>query len=252
MGMVHNSSDTHAFAVYVPTLSGLLESAGTHHSITIAEPELVHRISVVLRAESGDGYIFFDQSMHAYVRITDIVKKKRIVVAVEKYEPNKVPSRAIHMLLPVLKRDALETAFYSLTEMGASTIQLVITQKSQHLLSAKELERAQRIIIAAAEQSKNYAFPLLFPPLSLEKVIVKHEKATKLFCDPAGIPLLRALESVDASAITVLIGPEGDLTEQEKQMLIQHGVVFCALTPTVLRACQAAGFVVGFIRTVLG
>ena len=47
------------------------------------------------------------------------------------------------------------------------------------------------------------------------------------------------------------VGPEGDLTLEEKAYLKQLGFVFCALTPTVLRAQQAVALGLGVLRSYL-
>ena len=45
------------------------------------------------------------------------------------------------------------------------------------------------------------------------------------------------------------VGPEGDLTQEEKDYLKQQGFVFCRLTPTVLRARQAVALGLGILRS---
>ncbi len=48
-----------------------------------------------------------------------------------------------------------------------------------------------------------------------------------------------------------VIGPEGDLTKEEKAYLKEQGFLFCALTPTVLRAQQAVALGLGILRSYL-
>ncbi len=48
-----------------------------------------------------------------------------------------------------------------------------------------------------------------------------------------------------------MIGPEADLTATEKKQLKDLGVAFCALTPTILRACQAAALSGAIFRSIL-
>ncbi|PKN03448.1 hypothetical protein CVU75_02160, partial [Candidatus Dependentiae bacterium HGW-Dependentiae-1] len=51
--------------------------------------------------------------------------------------------------------------------------------------------------------------------------------------------------------ILLLVGPEGDLTEEEKGAISRAGVQFCKLTPTVLRAMQATAVGMGVVRSVI-
>jgi len=48
-----------------------------------------------------------------------------------------------------------------------------------------------------------------------------------------------------------MIGPEGDLTAQEKELLKERGVQFLRLTPTILRAQQAVVVAMGIFRSLL-
>ena len=49
----------------------------------------------------------------------------------------------------------------------------------------------------------------------------------------------------------MLVGPEGDLTHEEKQFVDDHGFIFCKLTPTIMRAHQAVAVGLGVLRSML-
>lgn len=111
-------------------------------------------------------------------------------------------------------------------------------------------------MIAAAEQSKQYALPQVLPIIPLEMWLMKAQvpATIKLFFDPQGIPLRDAFALIEQQKIHRLIalaGPEGDLTYEEKLMVTDQGFVFCALTPTVLRAQQAVAIGLGALRSLL-
>jgi len=168
---------------------------------------------------------------------------------------NKHLTPKIDVFLPVLKRDDFHDALYAMVELGASSVQLVTTQKAQYSWSgAKDIERAQRVMISAAEQSKNYSLPTLFEPVSLEQAINNSGDARKIFFDPKGKPLLEVLQEAKKSQenrFILLVGPEGDLSDSEKSLLQSNNVVFCALTPTILRSIHAISLGLGVFRSVL-
>ena len=161
----------------------------------------------------------------------------------------------VTFLLPLLKRDDFEGALYSLAEIGVNSIQLVATHKTHTSWSdERDGERARRILIAAAEQSKNYAMPELKAPVALDKALqaMNMTDSTKIFFDPLGesfFAVMSALHGNQPDHIVLLIGPEGDLTAQEKEMVHQKGFIFCALTPTIVRAVQAAALGAGLVRS---
>jgi 16S rRNA (uracil1498-N3)-methyltransferase len=160
---------------------------------------------------------------------------------------------SISFLLPLLKRDDYEGALYSLAELGVSSIQPVITQKTHTSWSDRDADRAERILIAATEQSKNYAMPELKAPISLDKAVQAVDKGSiKVFFDPLGeafFSVLRMLHDNQPQHIVLLIGPEGDLSSEEKKMVKEKGFIFCALTPTIVRAVQAAALGAGLVRS---
>ena len=51
--------------------------------------------------------------------------------------------------------------------------------------------------------------------------------------------------------ISLMVGPEGDLTMDEKELLKERDVQFLCLTPTVLRAQQAVAVSLGIFRSLL-
>lgn len=162
--------------------------------------------------------------------------------------------------MPTLKKEAYEEALYSLTEIGIQEIQPVITQKSRNISSAidgKEVIRYEKIIIAAAEQSKNFVLPRLLPTFTFDQLIFKLAsiQANKIFFDVTGQSIGDLIPKLCTEhktlPIVAMCGPEGDLTAAEKQLLHQAGFTFCSLTPTVLRSQQAVAIGAGILRAFL-
>lgn len=159
--------------------------------------------------------------------------------------------------MPLLKREAFEEALYSLTELGAHTIQPLLTKKTVRLFGAeREMTRCQKILRAAAEQSKQFVIPTLLPIIPLDLWLLKPSlpDTIKIFFDPEGLPLYQVIETMKqkkGSTIIACAGPEGDLTYEEKLMLNDQGFLFCALTPSILRAQQAVAVGLGSLRSLL-
>lgn len=235
----------HEFALYCPVIP-------SDPAFALHDKDLVHRIVNVLRLNVGDRFILFNRDLHISVSIIG-VKKNSIDVSVLQKGVNTILQPAIHFLLPILKKDALSAAIYSMVELGANSIQLVMTQKVQRHWVAQELERLKKVAIAAAEQSKNFAFPAIVSPCNLKQALAKiPQDAIKIFFDPQAPTVIGMQDAIKAAtSIVLMIGPEGDLTEQEKIILRNQQVRFCALTPTVLRAEQAAAVGLGIVRCML-
>lgn len=255
---VKSSSNKHEFALFVASLSLLIEKIPVEQEFCISDEYLLHRMKVVLRLSSGDICIFFDQKNHIRCTIKEFLGKKQVRCTLSEKKENRVLLPRITFLLPLLKRDDYEQALYSLTEVGVSNIQLVCTQKSRNSwCDQKDRERAQRIIISAAEQSKNFAYPGLQAPISLLSAIETFDmsdKIEKIFFDSGGISLLSVAQKLfvdNTNHIVLLIGPEGDLSNEEKKVILSKNFIICSLTPTVLRSVQAASLGAGLVRSLL-
>jgi RsmE family RNA methyltransferase len=160
-----SSFDKHIFALHVPKFWN--ENSQVNSLVKVVDLEIIHRLVKVLRIEALQKFIFFDKFHHGMIEIIGI-SKKDLTLKILSFENNNQNLLEIIFLLPLLKKEALEEAVYSLAEIGVSKIQLVVTQKSrQKLLHEKEFQRLESIIIAAAEQSKNYVYPQIYSPINL-------------------------------------------------------------------------------------
>lgn len=246
----------HEFALFWQGKKSLKEQSA-HDTCLIDDPILYHRIITVLRLKKDEEITLFDRFVHCRVKIIAL-ERKHIVTTVLHSAQNTIIQPSLTFLLPLLKREALHEAIYSLTEIGCTTIQLITTKKIHGFLSGeKEFEKMQKIVIAAAEQSKNFNFPEILKPISLENALAKGDlqtNAKKIFFDPNGISCNQFLTTLERDALNtthyfLLIGPEGDLTQQEKGIV--HAAHFSSikLTQTILRAQQAALLGAGIIRS---
>ena len=155
----------------------------------------------------------------------------------------------------MLKREAFEEALYSLCELGVTAIQPLTTRKTARSWGdEKELQRAQKILIAAAEQAKQFVVPQMLPVLPLETWVSTLTTTSnyRIFFDAAGQPLseiVAKLSNNTPQELIMLSGPEGDLANTEKELLKSHNFMFSKLTPTILRAQQAITLGLGVIRS---
>jgi len=246
--------NSHQFALYCADLSRLLAQRNNTTNLLITDKDLVHRIRHVLRFQQQDACILFDEICSAHCTVIDLEHKSHIVCAIDSVHRHAQPTPAITVLLPLLKKEALEHALYACVELGANNILLTVMQKVQRGWGGdKELSRLRNIMIAAAEQSKNFTIPTLSAPVALEQSLKQLPVQTYKLCAAVnGSPLLSAMSEVqkqEPQSLVLTVGPEGDLTTQEYTLLQQHNFVLCSLTPTVLRSQQALTVLLGALRS---
>jgi 16S rRNA (uracil1498-N3)-methyltransferase len=240
---------THEFALYHKLTSFLPLTSGT--LVSISDESLVHRMKHVLRLKIGDVLSMFDEQHNMHVRIAN-VGKKSIDIIIERYVCNHVYTPKLTVQLALLKREALQEAVVLLTCLGASVIKLFVSERVQREWDGqREYNRLYRCMIAAAEQSKNFSVPVLDTPITLAQLMLQKSHEQKLVCSINAPPLATFLKETrnNISNIIVLVGPEGDLTVPEYQLVHDAGYQGYRLTPTILRSEQAAALAVGMIRS---
>lgn len=252
---MHKQNDKHEFAIYHEQQG--LQNIIAHHRVgdlvDISDDNVVTRIRAVLRLEPGESIILFNDTHHISATITAI-KKSSVAVKIDSITQSVALAPAITMLLPILKRDAMEQCLAAMCELGVNNIQPIITAKSQRSWpNDKDLARAHKIIRASAEQCKQFAMPEILPTISLEQALgSRYPSAHQIFFDVAGTPLKNCLEKINQQpdgSFVCIVGPEGDFATEEKRAISNGGFLPVQLTPTVLRSWQAAFLGVGIVRS---
>ncbi len=244
----------HQFAFYYADLSSiLLEDI----DITLICDDLFHRFKHVVRMQQDDTCTIFNQAERVTFMFAKLEGKNKIRGTWQNRQPNKQLAPEITFILPMLKIDAMSDAIYSLAEVGITNIQLVTTHKTQTPYSEKLFDKLHRVAVAAAEQSKMFAFPTILPPVKLQDYLQNQcngsagalAQAGKFHFDVTGVPFAEWYKPIQADqSYYLLVGPEGDLTDDEKSLVKAAGFQSCFLTPTVLRSVRAISLVSGLFR----
>lgn len=247
-------NEKHEFAFFTPEVTRLTQS---EQEYTLKDVDLNRRLLSIVRVQPGEKIILFDAvNAVACTVITYNKKETTIITGTRTTHIGLTPE--ITWLLPLLEREAFEDALEALTVMGATTIIPLITQKSRKqwgvgTSAQKEHDRAQRLMIAAAEQSKQFMLPVIQETVALTIALKNIKQPTaKIFFDATGKPAFETLEIIrnhKPQSIIALVGPEGDLTAEEKKLVQQYDFEFCKLTPTILRARTAVTLGMGLLRS---
>jgi 16S rRNA (uracil1498-N3)-methyltransferase len=119
------------------------------------------------------------------------------------------------------------------------------------------IERMRANAIEAAEQCGVLQLPQIEAPAPLGRALAAMEPARLLvFCDedaPIADPVVALAAASGASALAVLVGPEGGFSQDERDTLLaRRPSVRLALGPRILRADTAAVAALALLQSVLG
>ncbi len=209
--------------------------------LTLTNDEAAH-CSRVMRKQPGDEIEIFDGAGRVAVCEIVQVSKSEVqakIVSEARVEPFQT---AIHLLPALIKAEPFEWLLEKAVELGAASIQPVITERCVvHLDAAqteKKLAKWRRYMVESAKQCHTPFVPDLMAPVSFAT-------ALKITADLKLIPALsehsRTLKQMPpAASVAVLIGPEGDFTSQEEAQAFAAGFAPVTLGPLILRAETAA------------
>lgn len=235
--------NSHEFAFWAPEIADAVRGS----QLSIIDENMLHRLIKVVRVEPNDTIVIFGKKI-AHTCTIEHIAAKKISCAITKSMPIKPLTPHIDWLLPLISKEAFEEAIRMLTVLGARTIQPVVTATTKR--SKLDHARLERLMIAAAEQSKQFALPTILPPLEFATAVAAVKTDLKLFFDPTGVPLQSIFEKQIAH-LTCMVGPEADLRDEEKKILDAHQFARYALTPSILRSEDAVTVAMGTLRTVL-
>ncbi|MCC5792750.1 MAG: 16S rRNA (uracil(1498)-N(3))-methyltransferase [Legionellaceae bacterium] len=213
-------------------------------------------VGVVLRMQPGEELILFCGDNREFRATIIAVHKKKVTVTIVAVETiSRESPCAIHLAQAISKGDRMEWVIQKAVELGVASITPLLTAHCAVRLDSMRLEKKhtqwQAISVAACEQSGRNQLPIIHPisPLSdylqcstAENKFILHPNAHKRWRD---YPL-------EAGAVSVLIGPEGGLSEHEISQAHASGFCGVSLGPRVLRTETAAIAVLSLLQGQLG
>ena len=209
-------------------------------------PETSHYILRVLRLRPGDPLILFNGDGSEYQATLRESNKRQAVLAVgEAHRPRRESS--LHILLgqAVSRGERMDLVLQKSVELGVARVAPLWTERTQVQLSGGRLENRlahwRGIVRSACEQSGRVLLPALEDIVPLSEWLTlqgTHATGHKLVFHPSGELTLRELEP--RAHASVLIGPEGGLTEDEIGLAEACGFQRIRLGPRVLRTETAA------------
>ena len=143
------------------------------------------------------------------------------------------------------------------TELGAHRISPVLMDFSVvKLNAARAAKRAAhwaKIAASACEQSGRNELPLIDEPKPLHESLAAatDKDETRIFLDPAAAKPLSNIEQ-PAGSLTVLVGPEGGLSDNEKEQTQCAGFAAVSLGPRILRTETAAVAAITALQVLFG
>jgi len=202
--------------------------------------EDAHHLSRVLRVEPGQQFEISDGAKVYLGEVAGVSKSEVRFRVVEELDGG-APLPALTLYVALIKFDRFEWMVEKATEIGVARIIPVEAARTEHGLFAaagKRVERWRKIARESSQQSRRVAPPFIEEARKLAGMVAEGCRL-RLEEQPGAELLLRALPA-GQQPVSLLIGPEGGWTDQERTRLDGAGWLPVSLGASILRAETAA------------
>jgi len=222
----------------------------------VLDKKTSHYVARVLRIPVGEQILLFDAKLGTVAEAEIVHVGGDVKVRIGPVRQQRDGGPEVHLLYALAKGDKVDSVIQDATELRATRITVMITERSVVQLSAERAEarrsRWQRIAEQAARQCGRAQVPTIDGPMTLAEA-AQQTSALYKFCLHPGMPVplgdLLPMALTTTHALAFAVGPEGGFSNNELATLESAGFTLVRIGATVLRTETVAACVLGTILT---
>jgi len=223
------------------------------------EGSAASHLTRVLRARAGDFLTLFNGEGGEYAARILGQGGGKVTVEIGAHEATeRESSLALTLAQGMARGERMDLVVQKATELGVARLVPLLTERSVVRLAGpqaqKKLEHWRAVAVAACEQSGRTRLPQIAAPQTLREFLADERSndaaPLRVLLSPDGARNLSDLPRTCAAS--VLIGPEGGLTPEERERAVAAGFLALRLGPRVLRTETAALVAVALLQRELG
>ncbi len=210
---------------------------------TLSEEESKHCVKV-LRMKAGENVVLIDgKGKHYTAKIIDNHPKRCSVKIIDFIEKKSRKNfKLILALAPTKNINRFEIFLEKVTEIGVDEIIPFVSRYSER--KNIKPERLEKVIISATKQSKAFFKPEFHNLINFDELINSDFTGEKYIAHCYDSDTKKHIKEVykKNNDVLILIGPEGDFSEDEVQIAVSKGFTEVSLSDARLRT-ETAGIV---------
>ena len=191
-----------------------------------------HYVSKVMRLKQKEVFSLFNSSGEWEAKILNITKSI-VEFNVTKQLRQKENTKELWLAFSPIKSNYFNFMIQKATELGVTKFLPIIFERT--IVRKINKKRLEKVIIEAAEQSNRISVPSIEDPQKIKSFL--NNDMDLIFTD-----LNTANTKIDLTKLTnkptcVIIGPEGDFSEQEREEILKfNGVQSVKINENILRS----------------
>ena len=207
-----------------------------------------HYVSKVMRIKKSEVFSLFNSSGEWEAIILDI-SKNIVEFNVTKQLRQKENSKELWLAFSPIKSNYFNFMIQKATELGVTKFLPIIFDRT--IVRKVNKERLEKVIIEATEQSNRINIPTIEEPQSLDSFL-NNNKTDLIFTDLNTTNKKIDLNQLTSNPTSVIIGPEGDFSEEEREQILKYkGVQPIKINENILRSETAVISALSIINYVI-
>jgi 16S rRNA (uracil1498-N3)-methyltransferase len=211
-----------------------------------------HHAAQVVRVRAGEMIDLVDGAGRRITGEVTSTQRDRVDVRVRVSVLEPPPQPRLTVVQALAKSDRGERAVESLTEVG---VDVIVPWSAAHSVVRWDAERARRGVDrwrstanAAAKQARRAHHPHVLDIHTSDDVAALVSASTlALVLDEEASTPITAYDVPDSGEVLLIVGPEGGISDQERELFASAGAVPARLGPTVLRTSTAGTVAAGIV-----
>lgn len=195
-----------------------------------------HYIYKVMRVGIGQTFSLFNKNGEWEAKIENYKDQAVDFLVIKKIRSNE-NNKEIWLAFAPIKLNYLNLMIQKATELGVTKLIPILTERT--IVRKINLARINKIVIEAAEQSNRLDIPKIEKLTKLKNFLNENKNTNIIFGDLNTNNV--KFDFKDEKPVCVLIGPEGDFTEDERGMILnQKNITPIKINENILRSETAA------------
>jgi len=226
-------------------INSLIDSKELQKDVATLFSEEAHHLVRVLRVKAGQEIVLFDGAGQVAEAVLESVSKQLITARVQHRFSIPAPTVQIDLMQALPKLDRWDLILQKGVELGVRHIWPLKTQHTIFSPNEKRHKRWEKIILNAAQQCEVRWLPVLHSTQDLSFICTQLSEYDLVLVGSlydGAQPLRKVLAGKTPKKVALLIGPEGDFSEKEVQLLQQAGAIPVSFGDRILRTETAAIF----------
>ena len=191
-----------------------------------------HYVSKVMRLKEKEVFSLFNSSGEWEAKIANI-NKSIVEFNVTKQLRQKENTKDLWLAFSPIKSNYFNFMIQKATELGVTKFLPIIFERT--IVRKINKERLEKVIIEAAEQSNRITVPSIEDPQKLKSFL--NNDMDLIFTDLNTANTKIDLKKLTTKPTCVIIGPEGDFSEQEREEILKfNGVQPIKINENILRS----------------